>query len=364
MRVDSPWDRGEPEWRGEAGQNRRETGTTGAPCETGAIREIQNKLAELSMQHEQAMRAMSSNVNKSYVYVPRERQITPFSGDPAKDGRSVEEFIEEVARVVRARGQNTGDQIDFVLSLLRGSALEEVRLCTGGEPDDVSELFTLLREAFAEKRTVAQLLQAFYGRRQRENETLQEYSHALSQVLRLALKQRTDAVSDARVAVRDQFIEGVRDVSLKRELRRMVRDRPRCTLLEVREEAIAWSLEDQRDTKVAQTKQVVCDSIRKEGLGTGTLQEKPEVSLEDIVKMVSEQSKAIGELTIALKEGMGQKDRTYRDWGGRPRPKPQFTDDGKPICFKCKEPGHISRECPQRKAGSQVTATSASLPGN
>lgn len=56
------------------------------------------------------------------------------------------------------------------------------------EPKDPSDLFQLLREAYSEKRSVTQLLQAFYGREQRECEDFQEYSHALSQILRLALK--------------------------------------------------------------------------------------------------------------------------------------------------------------------------------
>ncbi len=41
----------------------------------------------------------------SYVYVPRERHIEPFSGDIDKDGRSVDEFIEEV-KVLSARNQS------------------------------------------------------------------------------------------------------------------------------------------------------------------------------------------------------------------------------------------------------------------
>lgn len=113
----------------------------------------------------------------------------------------MDEFIEEVERVIRARNQSTEDRIDFILSLLRGPALEEVRLCLDDKPKDPDELFDLLRGAYAERCSVTQLLQAFYGRHQREGEDFKEYSHTLSQILRLALKQRPDAVTDARVAV-------------------------------------------------------------------------------------------------------------------------------------------------------------------
>lgn len=203
--------------------------------ETTPVEQLQAQLSELSKKHDTAMEAIATLTasNRSYVYVPRERQIEPFSGDPDKDGRSVEEFIEEVERVIRTRGQSPTDKVDFILSPLRGSALEEIRLCSDGDLKDPNELFTLLREAYAEKRSVAQLLQAFYGRQQREDEDIQEYSHALSQILRLALKQKTDAVSDAKMAVRDQFIEGVQDPSLRRELRKMVREKPQSTLLNI-----------------------------------------------------------------------------------------------------------------------------------
>ncbi|XP_056272346.1 uncharacterized protein LOC130195081 [Pseudoliparis swirei] len=334
---------------------------------TDALEQLQAQFVELSERHDKAMEAidaLNKGANRSYVYVPRERQIQPFSGDAVKDGRSIDEFIEEVDRIIKARGQSPEDGVDFILSLLRGSALEEVRLCTEGETKGPSELFTLLREAYSEKRSVAQLLHTFFGRQQKEGEDFQEYSHALSQILRLALKQRPDAVSDAKIAVRDQFIEGVRDPSLRRELRKMVRGKPRSSLFEVREEAIAWSFEDKScDTKVAKSRQVVCDSIRGEGQGFGNSQEK-NTTLEDIVKVVSEQSRAIGELTIALKEGLAFKENYNKDQGGKPRLRPQFTEDGKPICFKCKGEGHIARECTRRRPENHPATNNASIPEN
>lgn len=93
-------------------------------------------MAELSGKHDEAMAritALSSGANRSYVYLPRERPIQPFSGDTTVDGRPIDEFLDEVQWAVRARGLGTDDQVDFILSLLKGSALEEVRLRTNGE---------------------------------------------------------------------------------------------------------------------------------------------------------------------------------------------------------------------------------------
>lgn len=71
---------------------------------------------------------LSREPPRSCIYVPREHHIQPFSGDFNKD---VDEFIEEVERVLLVRNQTTEVQLDFVLSLLRGAALEEVRLQMG-----------------------------------------------------------------------------------------------------------------------------------------------------------------------------------------------------------------------------------------
>lgn len=112
--------------------------------------------------------AGGGNTTRSYLYVPRERQVQPFIGEYNKDGRSVEEFIEKVERVLWAREE----QLIFIILLLRGPALEEVHLCVGNQSRQASDLFTFLRHAFGERRSGTQLLQMFYNRKQYEGEDL------------------------------------------------------------------------------------------------------------------------------------------------------------------------------------------------
>ncbi len=96
---------------------------------------VQEQIQELSRQHAEAITAianLSREPARSYVYVPRECHIQPFSGDLGKDDRNVDEFI-EVERVMLVRNQTPEDQADFVLSLLKGAAVEEVRLRKEGQ---------------------------------------------------------------------------------------------------------------------------------------------------------------------------------------------------------------------------------------
>ncbi|KAI7807583.1 rap guanine nucleotide exchange factor 6-like [Triplophysa rosa] len=335
------------------------------------VAQLQSQIFELGQKHDQVMSALSnlSNVStRSYVYIPRERQIVPFSGDLAKDGQTVDEFIDEVERVIRVRGLNPDDQVDFILSHLRGSALDEVKLCMGGGAKPPQDLFSYLRGAFREKRTTPQLLHAFYARKQLEGEDFRDYSHALSQLLNSALQQSANGVADPQLNLRDQFIEGVRDGALRRELRKMVREKPQSTLFGVREEAMLWVAEDQpRASNVARNRGIVSSGseMSEQSNPANAEQSDVAVTLQEVVQMIAQQGKAIGELTNAVRELAVQKSSSNNQ-GGKPKFKPKYTDDGQPICLKCEGVGHIARQCniTHNSRGQSTTATGPAVQGN
>ncbi len=181
----------------------------------------------------------------SYVYVPGERYSAPFSGDIDRDGRSLDEFIEEVEQVLSARNQSPPEQFDFVMSLLKSSTLEELRLRNDDATGQISNLFSYLREVFGDKRSASQLLQSFYSCTQKEGEVLSDLYHVLSQTLNSALKSYPNSAAHEKAALRDHFVEGVRDPSLRRELCRYVRAHPGSSLIEVHEEAYLWASGEQ-----------------------------------------------------------------------------------------------------------------------
>lgn len=337
------------------------------------VAQLQSQILELGQKHDQVLSVLSnmSNANtRSYVYIPRERQIVPFSGDCCKDNQTVDEFIDEIERVIRVRGLNSEDQVDFILSHLRGSALDEIRLCMGGEIKQPQELFSYLRGAFREKRTTPQLLHAFYSRRQSDGEDFRDFSHALSQLLNAALQQSSHVVSDPQLALRDQFIEGVRDSTLRRELRRFVRERPHCTLFDIRDEAMMWCMEDKpRSANVARSRKIVgagpVEMSEQDNSG-GTVPTELAVTLQEVVKVITQQGKAIGELTSAVRELTMQKANVVPDKSTKPKFRPRYTDDGQPICLRCEGIGHLARNCTASHA-SKAASSSASMsavPGN
>lgn len=335
--------------------------------------QLQAQITELSKRHDDVRSSIASLGDvqpRSIVYIPREKQIVPFTGDPSKDTYLVDEFIEEIERAVRARGLREDDQVDFMLSLLKGSALEEVKLRMHGRVTKLSDLFSYLREAFREKRSTPQLLHSFYARRQLDGEDLRDYSHALSQLLNSVLLQSPSVVADPQQAIRDQFIEGVRDPTLRRELRRLVREKPQCNLFEVREEAIMWSLEDRpRSFTVARSRNLVSNSPDHNLLNADSPSNMPTdlaTILQEVVKIVAQQVKAIGELTSAVRELNNQQVQT--NWTKpvtKPRVTPRYTEDGQPICLRCQGVGHMARQCNARRPyGQSSTAPVTAVPGN
>lgn len=325
--------------------------------------DILAQISELKRKHQEAMATIASIADlgqepqRSYVYIPRERHITPFSGDYEKDGRSVDDFIEEVERVLHARNQSANDKYDFVMSLLKGAALEEMRFRSGSGSKQVSDLFKYLREAFRDKRCTAQLLHDFYHRRQKDGEDILEYSHALCQILRTVLKQDPNALANETRTLRDQFIEGLRDPVLKRELRKFSREKPDSTMIDVREEAALWSIEETGHLKLSKGK---CkeDSGDKEARCTVVMaHDQKAVTVDDLLKVVTEQGKQISELTAAVKTLTMQRTGSSDQTSTRPRVQLKFTEDGKPICLKCQGEGHIAKNCPKKQStNSQQTS--------
>ncbi|XP_058246907.1 cilia- and flagella-associated protein 57-like [Hemibagrus wyckioides] len=168
-----------------------------------------------------------------------------------------------------------------------------------------------------------------------------------------------NSIANGRVALRDQFVEGVRDPSLRRELRKFVRDHPRCTMMDVRDEAQLWAAEESSaSSKTSKSRygsnMTQCSALR--------VQEKKPVTLEDVLDVVAEQGKAISELTQVVKRLSVRNSASLE--APRPRSQPKFTEDGQPICFRCQVAGHVAKNCPQRQSSRAVKPVSSDSQGN
>lgn len=322
---------------------------------------VEEQLEELRGRHNEAMeaikaldRGVQSAPPRPYLYIPRERKIRPFTGRRGDD-RPVDEFVAEVERLVRARSMSEDEQVDFIMSLLEGSALEEIKMRTVTASLGPGKMLQVLVEVFGEKRSVPQLWRIFYGRKQKDSETIREYSHVLSQLFGSVQRRLAKERCEQNV-LRDQFVEGIRDTSLRKALKRIVREKPQMTFLEVREEATLWAEEEDKPfvSKTVATSVVdVCTDSQVSGV-TVREREAGTVTLQDVVKAMESQGKALEKLTEAVTSlALGSSRKGVQSTA---KERPKYTDDGKPICFRCRGEGHIAKDCPQRPAKRNISA--------
>ncbi|KAK3752672.1 hypothetical protein QZH41_006484 [Actinostola sp. cb2023] len=312
-------------------------------------RTLQEKVELLLKEQEVAKKALedlqnpsrSSGVKRQFVVVPRERKIKTFSGRP-KDGSSeqtIEEFIEEVKTIIGARDMSKAEQLDFITSHLEGAAKEELKVYPEEDRRDPKKVFEILGDAFGEKRSKPQLLKAFYDRRQKDGESLREFSHALSELWTRVVKKDTKCSADSDTMLRDQFADNVRDALLRKELKRSIRVRPGISFLDIREEGISWSEEEEKSPHATQrfrnttsTSEVKAESCILQG------KDPQDSTLRDLAKMLQQQQEAIKELTAAVARLKSSPERK--------RPQGQ-------LCYKCRKPGHFARNCTQKEPDTQ-----------
>ncbi|KAL1278784.1 hypothetical protein QQF64_025457 [Cirrhinus molitorella] len=189
------------------------------------------------------------------IYVPRERKCSKFSGKVSSGSPSLEDWIEEVESCIRGRHMSELDKAMFVYDHLEGEARTEIKFRPGDVKGNVTEIFTVLRELYSSSVSYVILQQQFFDRKQKEGESLQEFSHALMGLMDKVRKANSNVVSDYQVVLRDQFCENVQDHTLRRELKRLVRQDSSLNLLDLRKEAMRWVEEGQpqrnRSSKVA-----------------------------------------------------------------------------------------------------------------
>ncbi|XP_065133195.1 uncharacterized protein [Paramisgurnus dabryanus] len=272
------------------------------------------------------------------LYLPRERKCPKFSGKVGS--LPIEDWIEEVESCIRGRHMSEWDKAVFVYDHLEGEARTEIKFRSTEVRENSTQIFSVLRELYCSSFSYVTLQQQFFDRKQKEGESFQEFSHALMDLMDRIRKANPNAMSDHQVVLRDQFCENVYDHTLRRELKRLVRQNPLWTLLELRKEAMRWVEEGQpirnRPSRVAP------HSLETQAIVT--CEENRMVSSEfaELKDMVVRQQAQLDLILKTLSNTEGSSSNVTR-----PPRSTRFrrTPDGQPICVKCNQGGHIARYC-------------------
>lgn len=126
-----------------------------------------------------------------------------------------------------------------------------------------------------------------------------------------------------------------------------------------------WTMEDRpRSTNVARHRNIVSDrpdESCEKTTSTSDVQTDFTMALQEMVKIITQQGKAIGELTNAVRELTTQTASSEDSRGVKAKPKPKYTREGQPICLRCEGVGHMARHC---NAPRQPTSQSATMPSS
>ena len=334
------------------------------------MEELKQKLQKLEDEHNQAYQLLktlqakespgaptpSQPREKQLVVIPNEQKLRKSSGRHGDNVLSIEDFIDNAKSAITLRGLPLSEQANFVLSYLEGPAKEEMKLYLTNS----DQIFDLLQESFGEKRSVPQLLKAFYDRRQREGETLREFSHALRGLQSKIEKKSVTKSSGQVAALRDHFAENARDPLLRKELKKFIRTPPEVSFLDTREEAIRWAEEDEKSCgprpRVASSHET----------STSTKPSSLKSAMNEMIKTVQGQQKAIEDLAANLKKlntvptNRGQNAQFQPQFQQRqPRP-----DAGGDRCYQCGAPGHFARNCTARSRSPPIRNLTPKPPPN
>ncbi|XP_076851377.1 uncharacterized protein LOC143502078 [Brachyhypopomus gauderio] len=271
-------------------------------------------------------------------YLPKERKCPKFSGSTAAGALSVEEWTEEAQSCIRSRHMSVLDKAMFLYDHLEGEARNEIKYRPVASRENPDEIIRILKEMYGCTKSYVHWQQRFFDRKQRENESLFEFSHALMELMDRVKQSKGDAIFNSGDVLRDQFCENVRDHTLRRELKRLVRDDEDLSILDVRREAIRWLEEGQPGRDRGQRALPRSHEVRFAPQCEATIAQTSE--LAELKEMVLRQQ---AQLDMLVK-------RFCQPSGNAPSPSHRNghfrrTSDGQPICLRCGEPGHIARYC-------------------
>lgn len=310
------------------------------------VQQLRRRLEQLQAENERgtAGNASSSTASTQPVrreqafFIPRERRCPKFSGSATAGALSVEEWIEEAKSCIRATHMSNFDKALFLFDHLEGEARNEIKyrpIATRENPESIIEV---LREVYGCAKSYVHWQQRFFNRKQKDNETLFEFSRALMEMLDKVKQSNEGAIRNPDIVLRDQFCENVCDPMLRRELKRLVRTDSGLNLLAVRKEAIRWVQEGQsnrdrsyRAPGASSEAQVVSQCVTAP-------QSSEFIELKDLVL---KQQAQLDMLVRQLGHHSGRSQPPLPHRGGRYKRAP----NGQPICLRCDQPGHIARYC-------------------
>ena len=196
------------------------------------LKKLEEKLQATELKCSQLEQDSKAGAATTVVYqIKQEKSLKKF-----KEDDDIDEWM-DIADIYVNRLKTESEKVDMILSFLDKKPYTEVRFRITRSKATAKEVFNVLRDIYGSKDSWTQLQQQFYNRQQGPAESLIEFSFELMALIMKVEKKHPTLVLYPDKLLKERFAEGVRDVSLKREMRRLNKERPDMKFFEIRDEA-------------------------------------------------------------------------------------------------------------------------------
>ena len=212
----------------------------------------------------------SEDVKKKYTVYTKEKRFSTLSHNI-----DVDDWFDSVDTYVRSRFDNDRDMISFIVDHIERNAKTELKFNIDIDKSTTDDVLRVLKELYCDKDTVISLQKQFYTCNQGD-ESIENYAFNLMNIVTKMVVKYPAMNSDREVMMKEKFADGVSNIHLKRELKRLNEERSSMKFSELRTHAkdfieeivVEGSKSD--STKTAASESVgmrykdMCDMLKKQ----------------------------------------------------------------------------------------------------
>ena len=307
------------------------------------VTELKKQLAET----EEALK--TAQAEKTHVVVNRDKKFEKFNGS-----QDFYDWADDIFAYVDARYKDKdGQKVCFIVDHLSGKAKQEVKFRLDTTTASSADLKEVLECAFGVHEDKSTLLQKFFNRNQ-QDESTDDYAFALMNLMMKLRRKDPKMFADADKFMKEKYADGVADLQLKLELKRLNEDRPALKFHELRERAKKWS-ETTRSVSSETTRKVedenpidmkkVMEQLQELKLQYQQHHEQPEDEVTTEAQRFYRNSQFSKPKYRPNQTATYTNDGQQRKWTSTTKKTPDAASDVDIICNYCRYPNHIARHC-------------------